>query len=338
MTDNLRDNLYTKKKLRFNNDGNFKILMMSDIQETTDFNPITMNAIEKCLDFEKPDLVILGGDNCSANCNGYVVDSVDTMSRYLDIMTAPLEKRSIPWAHVWGNHDHDVRIDEDIQQSLYMRYEHCLSKNAKGVSGQSNFVLPVFSSVGDSIKFNVWGLDSGNDIYMFADDFYGKGSSLPSDALLPNKVCSFKSMWGFVSFDRIMWYYNSSIELEEYNGEKINSLMVTHIPVWEIYNIVHNHNECGTLGEHPENYALGTFNSGLFAAILQRKDVKAMCGGHSHLNDAAGTYCNVILSTDGSIGYSAYGDNERRGVRIFEVNENNTADVKTRMLYCKDLI
>ena len=125
--------------------------------------------------------------------------------------------------------------------------------------------------------------------------------------------------------------------IETYNGEKINSLMITHIPVWEIFNIVHNRKECKTVGEHPENYGLGTFNSGLFAAVLQRKDVRAMCGGHSHLNDASGVYCGVILSTDGSIGYSAYGDNERRGARVFEINENDPATVKTRMIYCRDL-
>ena len=330
---NLYHNLFTKKPLRFNSDGKFKILMMSDIQETVNFNPVTMNAIKKCLDSEKPDLVILGGDNC----DGRIINDADTLHKYVDIMSRPFEERAIPWAHVWGNHDHDVGIDEDIHQSIYMQHEYCISKSVSGITGQSNFVLPVLSHNGEKIKFNIWGLDSGNNIYDYAKKNYGKESSLPTDALLPERICSYKSEWGFVTFDRIMWYYNSSLELETYNGEKINSLMITHIPVWEIFNIVHNRKECKTVGEHPENYGLGTFNSGLFAAVLQRKDVRAMCGGHSHLNDASGVYCGVILSTDGSIGYSAYGDNERRGARVFEINENDPATVKTRMIYCRDL-
>lgn len=134
-----------------------------------------------------------------------------------------------------------------------------------------------------------------------------------------------------------MWYYNTSVALEQYNGEKINSLMITHIPVWEIYNIVNNHELCGTVSDHPEHYGLDTFNSGLFAAILQRNDVKAMCGGHSHLNDAAGTYCGVKLCTDGSIGYTAYGDNERRGAIVFELNEASPDIINTRMIYCRDI-
>lgn len=327
------NDLFTKKKLRFNADGNFKILMMSDIQETVDFNDRTMRAIEACIDSENPDLVILGGDNC----NGHIVKDEDTLCKYVDILSEPFEKRAIPWAHVWGNHDHDVGIDENIHQSIYMRHEHCVSSSAEGITGQSNFVLPIFASNGEKIKFNVWGLDSGNTINSFADNLFGKDSSLRKKALLPNKCFDYKTVFGFVCFDQIMWYYNLSVELEKYNGEAINSLMVTHIPVWEIFNIVHNRELCGTVGDCPENYGLGTFNSGLFAAVLQRKDVKAMCGGHSHLNDAAGKYCDITLCTDGSIGYTAYGDNERRGARVFEINESSPDNINTKMIYCRDL-
>lgn len=63
MTDNLKQNLYTKQKLKFNSDGNFKIVMMSDLQETLDFDERTMSGIKAILDSEKPDLVVLGGDN-----------------------------------------------------------------------------------------------------------------------------------------------------------------------------------------------------------------------------------------------------------------------------------
>lgn len=333
MTDNLKQNLYTKKALRFNGDSSFKILMLSDIQETTDFNPLTMNAIEKLLDSEKPDLVLLGGDNC----NGCVVKDADTLGKFLEIMAAPMEKRMIPWAHVWGNHDHDVNIDEELHQSLYMRFEYCLSKSAENVTGQSNFVLPILASNSDKIKFNVWGLDSGNNIYSFAKKAFGDNSDLPQKALLQNKITKHKTIWGFVCFDQLIWYYNSSVELEKYNGEKINSLMICHVPPWEIYNVEHNPDECGTTGTIAENYALGTFNSGLFSAVLQRQDVKAICSGHSHLNDAAGKYCDIIICTDGSIGYSAYGDNERRGARVFELNENEPDNIVTRMVYVNEL-
>lgn len=333
MTDNLKNNLYTKKELRFNEDGKFKIVMFSDMQETLDFDERTMHGINAVLDSEKPDLVLLGGDNC----NGCVVKDEDTLHKYVNILSGPMEKRKIPWAHVWGNHDHDVGIDEKLHQSFYTEHEYCLSKSADGTTGQSNFVLPILASSSDKIMFNVWGLDSGNNIKTFANEIYGEGSALSQDALLEKKITSHKTIWGFVNFDRLVWYYKSSEELEAYNGDKIESLMILHIPPWEIYNIANNREKCGTVGDADEHYSIGTFNSGLFSAVLQRKDVRAICSGHSHLNDAAGVYCNVIICTDGSIGYTAYGDNNRRGARVFEISENAPADVRTRMVYCRDL-
>lgn len=336
MTENLKDNLYTKIPLRFNSDGNFKILVLSDIHETLDFNPLTMNALEKVLDHEKPDLLILGGDNCSGSKS---MRNDEAMSKYVEMLCEPFEKRGIPWAHVWGNHDHDIRIDEEIHQSFYTKFEHCLSKSAKGVPGQSNFMLPILASNSDEIKFNVWGLDSNNRINEFVEKFYPEDTeyALRANALLQEKMMPIQQQWGFLLIEQVMWYYNSSKELEEHLGKKVDSLMVFHVPPWEIYNIELNRYSCGTVGNINEVYALGTFNSGLFLAALQRRDVRAICSGHAHLNDAAGTYCNILLATDGSIGYSAYGDNERRGARVFEINENDTSKINTRMVYINDI-
>ena len=61
---NLKDNLYTKIKLKFNQDGKFKILMLSDIQETIDYDKRTLDAMNRIIEYTKPDLVVWGGDNC----------------------------------------------------------------------------------------------------------------------------------------------------------------------------------------------------------------------------------------------------------------------------------
>lgn len=43
------------------------------------------------------------------------------------------------------------------------------------------------------------------------------------------------------------------------------------------------------------------------------------------------------MSYCGSMGYSAYGPAERKGGRIFEINERNTAAISTRMVYAESL-
>ena len=50
--------------LKFREDGTFRILMMSDLQESANFDPRSLRSMEALLDDCAPDLVILGGDNC----------------------------------------------------------------------------------------------------------------------------------------------------------------------------------------------------------------------------------------------------------------------------------
>ena len=50
--------------LRFREDGTFRVLMMSDLQESSSYDPRSLRSVEALLDECTPDLVILGGDNC----------------------------------------------------------------------------------------------------------------------------------------------------------------------------------------------------------------------------------------------------------------------------------
>ena len=50
--------------LTFRPDGTFRVLMMSDLQESASYDPRSLRSVEALLDECDPDLVILGGDNC----------------------------------------------------------------------------------------------------------------------------------------------------------------------------------------------------------------------------------------------------------------------------------
>ena len=50
-TENFEKHLYSKHELKFNKDGKFKILMMSDIQEPMNIDKRTLPAINKLIDF-----------------------------------------------------------------------------------------------------------------------------------------------------------------------------------------------------------------------------------------------------------------------------------------------
>lgn len=88
--------LSLKHTLRFNEDGKFKIVIFSDIQETIPVKDSTIQYMNKILDTEKPDLVLLGGDNFDGSGN-----IAKKLKEYLTIITEPMESRKIPWCHVY---------------------------------------------------------------------------------------------------------------------------------------------------------------------------------------------------------------------------------------------
>lgn len=325
MNDNLKNNLFLKHELKFNSNGNFKILMMSDIQETLNYDKRTLMSIDQLIESQKPDLVILGGDNC----DGTVLNTQNELEEYLKIFSAPMEKRCIPWAHVFGNHDHDISIDDVTKTEIYEKYKYCISKHTEDIYGTTNFVLPIKYSDKNEIAFNIWGLDT-NNLMTDTDIKIDKNINLM-------KRPSMSSRWDILHFEQLMWYWNSSIEFEKYCNRKINGILFMHIPPYEFQYIVDNPQYTNAKGSMEELMKIGMFNSGIFSTILQRNDIKCIACGHSHNDCFEGDFCGIKMCLDACAGYSPYGTDELRGGRIFEINENNTNKITTYMLHYKDL-
>lgn len=314
-----------KQELRFKKDGTFKIVMFSDFQDSLPINQKSLNAMNKILDTEKPDFVMLGGDQV----NGGVKNKED-LKKYLDQVVKPMESRKIWWAHVFGNHDEDTGIPAAEQEKIYENYKYCLSqKGEDNVDGVGNYVLPVLSSKGNNVAFNIWGLDSHR--YIISNNWYS--SNLVTDMILKNSLQG-HSLYDLIKFSQIMWYYNKSTAMEKQYGYKIPGLMFFHIPLPEFRAISMNPKDTEMTGEKNEEEFNSSLNSGLFSAILQRGDIKGVFSGHDHGNNYVGTYWGIKLGYDGSIGYAPYGlksgDKDRlRGARVFEINEKDPTNFKT---------
>ncbi|KAL2044542.1 hypothetical protein ABVK25_012395 [Lepraria finkii] len=112
----VKPRLDVRAALRVREDGKFKIVQISDTHMVTgvgvckdaidahgknlpesEADPLTVDFIGKILDVEKPDLVILTGDQLHH-------DISDSQSALFKVV-APIIERSIPFAAVFGNHD-----------------------------------------------------------------------------------------------------------------------------------------------------------------------------------------------------------------------------------------
>lgn len=294
-----------------------------DIQESVHYDERSLRSVCALLDEAKPDLVIWGGDNCY----GPEMSSLEDVKAFLDVFAAPMEERKIPWAHIFGNHDHDVPCDIWAQQALYESYPMCVSKHTEDIHGVTNFVLPVMSRTGERVVFNVWGLDTNN---------------LPvevpvSEAKLPTNILRL-GRWDILYFDQLMWYWNTSCRMEESSGQKIPGLMCMHIAPHEFHMATENVDICGRNGVCPERLDAGIFNSGIFSAIIQRGDIRTISCAHTHLNDLEAEYCGIKLCWDACAGYRCYGDDAIRGGRLFEIRENDPWNISTRMIHTLELV
>lgn len=321
----LEYDLYAKHNLKFDKNGKFKILMLSDIQETLKYDKRTLENINKIIEQENPQLVVLGGDNC----DGTILKTEEELKDYLKIFTEPMEKRKIPWIHVFGNHDHDIPVEDDKKQKIYEQYEYCLSKHTEDIYGITNFVLPVRSYNSNEIVFNLWGLDTNN---LISDT----DIAVDKNMLKLNKP-SMSDKWDVIHFEQLMWYWNTSNEIEKYCNKRINGMLFMHIPPWEFQYIIDNPEYTKAKGSMVEIMKIGMFNSGIFSTILQRKDIKCIACGHSHKDCFEGEFCGVKMCLDACAGYSPYGMDELRGGRIFEIDETDTDNIKTYMVHYNEL-
>ena len=85
-----------KPVLQFSKRGLFRVLMISDIQESAVYDERSLRSVYVLLDEAKPDLVVWGGDNCF----GPEMHSLEDVKAFLDIFATPMEQRGIFWAHV----------------------------------------------------------------------------------------------------------------------------------------------------------------------------------------------------------------------------------------------
>lgn len=335
----LKENLKIKRPLQFRPNGQFRIMLFSDLHGVPNYDPRVKRAITAMVKAEKPDLVFFNGDNM------YGLETHEQVKAYLTDITEYLEANSIPWAHVYGNHDSEAGLSRQEQQKIYESFPHCLSKyGPKDIGGVGNYMLPIMSSDNMKIAFNIWALDSGEYIGNFEDTF-DINATKGYKTVLPKHFYN-GTYYDLIRFEQIMWYYNSSKELEEYNKAKIPALMFFHIALPEMKLVHMNPAETDMAGDENEPVCCAETNSGLFAAALQRGDVKGIYFGHDHNNNYEGTYAGIKLGFDGALGFNSYGmdgDTEThrsfcRGCRVFDIPENNPSDYKSLFIRVSDYI
>lgn len=323
-----------KKELRFRSNGEFHILMISDLHAGPKYNTKLKTAIRALLEETKPDLVLINGDlSVGGMYEGGVCTQEGLRSFLIDVME-DIETADIPWAHVYGNHDRESGLDLEKQHEVYEERPYCLSTHGpKDIHGVGNYVLPILSHDGERIAYNIWGLDSLREFTDYQEAFHMPGCEFR----LPNSFGDGGVNASPVT-DQVMWYYNTSMEMERENGAKIPAIMYMHVPLLEMHLISRNRELCNFEGRKREEICSSEMNSGLFMACLQRGDVKGMFFGHEHLNDFSGELFGMTMAYDGALGYDMSAMDDMRGGREIILYENPEKKLQTRQIRLVELM
>lgn len=317
------------KKLQFDDDGEFKILHICDCQDDYPAEERMFTYINYMLETYKPDLVVLGGDN--------TVASEETKDDAIKELVAPYVEHETYFTLVFGNHDHEQGVDKDELLKMYQKHggKYCLAYDADpDLTGTATHNLPIYSSDGEKLKFNLWIVDSNH----YAVDENGEHLGYDS-----------------VREDQIEWYKDTYKKLEKEAGEKVYSLCFQHIIPGEVYDVMFPEvkkplsplTETYNNGKHYpiflpdtsaftghlfENPSPGIYNYGQVDAMLETGDVLSILVGHDHICSYEIDYKGIEFINTPGVTLHSYGNEMVRGSRLVTIREDATDTFESEVI------
>ena len=315
--------------LRFDENGEFRILHLTDCQDEYPAHEEMLQFIEHSIKKYEPDLVVLGGDN-TVDGDG---EQEQAVAEIVDIFV----RNETYFTLVFGNHDREYGPKEEqinhnaILLSYYQKYggKYCLAYDqVPTLSGVATHNLPIMSSSNPlKVAYNLYMFDSGTGGYT---DENGNGGY---ECVYP---------------DQIEWFKTTNKMYTALNGGKvIPSMAFQHIIVGEIMDVFYKEKSevlfsieskfCngkeydltfadfsaikdGMLTEPP---CPGVENFGQFDALVEQGTV-AVFSGHDHVNTFTVELNGVdIVNTPGCT-FNSYGQDYNRGGRLITLHEGET--------------
>ncbi|KAG7665391.1 DCR2 [[Candida] subhashii] len=312
---------YKKKypiSLKLKVNDKFKILQVADLHFATGYGKCrdpspqstggrncradarTLKFLNKVLDIEKPDFVVLTGDQIFGD------NSPDSESAVFKALN-PFIERKIPFAVTMGNHDDEGSLSRDEVMALSVDLPYSVSAvGPVEIDGVGNYVVTV---EGKSSK------ETALAFYFLDTHKYS-----PNNKVFPGYDWIKDNQLNFVLEE----YASLKSSIESY-GKTSMSMAFFHIPLPEYRNF----NNQPFIGENREGVTAPYHNSGA-RDTLAEIGVKVVSVGHDHCNDYCLMDTQTVDSTQnqmwlcygggvGEGGYGGYGGYVRR-LRIFELD------------------
>lgn len=309
--------------LQFDENGEFKIMQIADMQDGFPMKTITKNLMRKAIETENPDLIVLTGDNINSSAGESALIYAPSINEFMSIF----EEYGIPVAAVFGNHDAEGNISRAQQMEVYEKYDCFVGCAGEDMGNYTcgTYYVPLYSSTdADDMVFNLWMIDSGD--YNRENDLGG---------------------YAAVTKSQIDWYVKAEAELAAANGgEVVPSILFQHIVVPEIFDALEPADaETGTCtngtnyyklpegakGKLPEYPCPPNYNNGEFDALYENGNVLGIFFGHDHYNTYEVDYKGIKLCNTPGVGFASYNGIDN-GVRTITLHEDDLTTFDTEVV------
>ncbi|KEF54347.1 uncharacterized protein A1O9_09513 [Exophiala aquamarina CBS 119918] len=301
---------------RIRKDGKFKIMQAADLHLATGFgkcrhalpegqpceaDPRTLEFVERLLEDEKPDFIVLSGDQVNGDT---APDAQSAIYKYSELFA----RHKIPYAGIFGNHDDEGNLDRAESMAIMDGLPYSLSTaGPEDVEGVGNYVVEILGRGSTS--------HSALTLYLLDTHSYS-----PEE----------KKYHGYdwLKQSQIDWFKSTSQSLKRKHKEYTHihmDLAFIHIPLPEY----RNPDALTWVGNWTEPPTAPAYNSNFKDALVQEGIVMVSCG-HDHVND----YCLPANGPDnkpalwmcygGGAGFGGYGGyyGYHRRIRFFDFDMN----------------
>lgn len=274
----------------------FKIMQLADIHvDSTEACDEAFKEIDKIVYSEKPDLIVLTGDN---------IDKYSELGTF-ESLVRNMEKYSIAWAPVFGNHDDEqdasYGITKEFMALAFENAEFCLfNRGPENINGVGNYVINLINEKQTKIVYSLIFMDSNT--YRDYDSIHG---------------------WDYIYPDQIAWYEESIKSVTRQNHDvAVPSLVFFHIPLMEFETAKALQLENGDLGwgELREEMGAPLENTGLFVKLKELDSCIGVICGHAHINNCDLLYENIHLVCGLKSSRCSYYNEDMLGCTVFTLN------------------
>jgi hypothetical protein len=253
---------------RIRKDGKFKIMQVSDLHLSTglgtcrdpvpaltdiskcEADPRTLEFVEKLVEEEKPDLVILSGDQVNGKS---APDAQTAVFKSAEIFI----RHRIPYAAIFGNHDDEGNLNRMNLMDLMKQLPYSLSEPGPvDVDGVGNYIVEILGR----------GITSNSALTLYLLDTH---SYTPDEHQYPG--------YDWLRPSQIKWFKDTAQGLQSAHGDYAHThmnLAFIHIPLPE-YRNRENAFKGGNWSERP---TAPVFNSHFKDALVDESVLLVSCG------------------------------------------------------------